>query len=155
MSSEFFFSAYNLRKPEDSQWRTFLHLSWSRQLSAGKHSIPNAHSPCLLLPAAAHTWHRPLTLMSALLQDCKPHWLPRFSEPSYRLLIHLLNFLSKQFFGLQDKTGVAADYCQVKEAQLWLHMHLTKMVHVLINLGWNPVFCLDKCRAKTGSPELT
>lgn len=43
-SSAFFCSAHNLRKAAVCRWRTLLHLSWSRQVSAGKHSTSNAHS---------------------------------------------------------------------------------------------------------------
>lgn len=57
-SSAFFLSsAHNLREAADCTWRTLLHLSQSRQLSAGTHSTSNAHSSCLMLPDATYTWH--------------------------------------------------------------------------------------------------
>lgn len=61
LSSAFFCSVHNLRKAADCGWRAPLHLSWSRQLLAGRHSAFNAHSFCLLPPDATNTWHHPHT----------------------------------------------------------------------------------------------
>lgn len=48
LSSAFFCSAHNLRKPADCRWRALYRLSWSTQLSAGRHSTSNAHSLSLV-----------------------------------------------------------------------------------------------------------
>lgn len=50
--------AHNLTEAADCTWRTLLHLSWSRQLFAGRRSTTDAHRSCLTRPDATYTWRR-------------------------------------------------------------------------------------------------
>lgn len=114
--------AHNLREAADCTWRTLLHLSRSRQLSAGRHSTTDAHRSCLTLPDATYTWRRiptPAILSPSGTGSNTRRLPPRFSKHPCRLLISPLQYLAKEITGLQGKTGVTrAVAARRVEAQL-------------------------------------
>lgn len=136
LSSAFFCSPHNLWKPADCRWRALLRLSWSRQLSAGRHSTFNAHSSCLLFPDAVYTWHLPPHTPVRSPRGYEVILTPPSPKPPYRLLIRPSSTLTKQIIGLQGKTGVTTDSCQKKDAQLCILVPITPL-HIWIIFWMN------------------